>query len=123
MNKITATATISCLVQISYTQLAATLSYYVGICSIFAAVETDADTSVCPLMKGLTSPNTFHTHRSASEINTAGPHYVQAEVALHAPDTCTASATLLVTILRVSTTIVHTGNKYVFDTNNTTALL
>ena len=98
----TATATISCLVQISYTQLAATVSYYVGICSIFAAVETDADTSVCPLMKGLTSPNTFHTHRSASEINTAGLDYVQAAVAVHALDTCTSSAILNVTILLVS---------------------
>ena len=123
MSKMTATATISCLVQISHTQLAATASYYFGICSVFAAIDADADTNVCPLMKGLTSPNTFHTHRSASEVNTAGPHYVQAEVVLHAPDTCTASATLLVTILRVSTTVVHTGNKYVFDTNNTTALL
>ena len=63
MSKITATATISCLVQISHTQLAATASYYFGICSVFAAIDADADTSVCPLMKGLTSPNTFHTHK------------------------------------------------------------
>ena len=71
MNKMTATATISCLVQISYTQLAATVSYYVGICSIFAAVETDADTSVCPLMKGLTSPNTTTVHHNNYATNTS----------------------------------------------------
>ena len=91
-------------------------------------------------MKVLRSLNTFHIPYTrdnkswkcspvrkpcslTSEINTAGLDYVQAEVAVHAPDTCTASGTLLVTILRVSTTVVHTGNKYVFDTNNTTALL
>ena len=64
----TATATIYCLVQISYTELAATASYYVAICNVFAAVETDADTSICPLMKAPTCPNTFRTH----EITKAG---------------------------------------------------
>ena len=71
MSKMTATATISCLVQISHTQLAATASYYFGICSVFAAIDTDADTSVCPLMKGLTSSNTTTVHQNNYATNTS----------------------------------------------------
>ena len=79
MSKITATATIYCLVQISYTQLAATASYFVAICNVFAAVETDADRSIRPLMKGLTSPNTFHTHEitKVGNIHQFANHAVQ----------------------------------------------
>ena len=40
MSTMTATATIYCIVQISYTQLTATASYYVAIDSVFATVET-----------------------------------------------------------------------------------